>query len=218
MSSLPNSCKVVVIGGGVTGTSCAYHIAKFGWKDVILLERDQLTSGTTWHAAGLVGQLRTNANITQLLGYSVDLYDKLEKETGLGTGWKMNGGLRLACNKERWQEVLRQTTTAHSFGLEMELLTPKEAQDLWPIMNIDDVYGAAFLPTDGQANPTDISQALAKGARNKGAKIFEETRVSKVIINNGVIEGIETSKGKVKCEKIVSVSYTHLKLPPIYSV
>ena len=197
-----DSSKIVVIGGGIVGCSTAYHLADLG-HEVVLIESGKLTSGSTWHAAGLVGQLRTNANITQLLGYSVDLYDKLEKETGLGTGWKMNGGLRLACNKERWQEVLRQTTTAHSFGLEMELLTPKEAQDLWPIMNIDDVYGAAFLPTDGQANPTDISQALAKGARNKGAKIFEETRVSKVIINNGVIEGIETSKGKVKCEKIV---------------
>ena len=181
-----DSSKIVVIGGGIVGCSTAYHLADLG-HEVVLIESGKLTSGSTWHAAGLVGQLRTNANITQLLGYSVDLYDKLEKETGLGTGWKMNGGLRLACNKERWQEVLRQTTTAHSFGLEMELLTPKEAQDLWPIMNIDDVYGAAFLPTDGQANPTDISQALAKGARNKGAKIFEETRVSKVIINLSLI-------------------------------
>ena len=166
-----SNSKIIIVGGGIVGCSTAYHLAHLG-LEVCLIESGKLTSGSTWHAAGLVGQLRTNANITQLLGYSVDLYNRLEKETGLSTGWKMNGGLRLACNKERWQEVLRQTTTAHSFGLQMELLTPKEAQDLWPIMDIEDVHGAAFLPTDGQANPTDISQALAKGAKNKGAQIL----------------------------------------------
>ena len=196
------SSKIVIIGGGIVGCSTAYHLANLG-LEVCLIESGKLTAGSTWHAAGLVGQLRTNANITQLLGYSVDLYDKLEKETGLSTGWKMNGGLRLACNKERWQEVLRQTTTAHSFGLEMELLSPKEAQDLWPIMNIEDVYGAAFLPTDGQANPTDISQALAKGARNKGAKIIEETKALKVVVEDGVIIALETDKGTIQCERIV---------------
>ena len=198
-----NSSKIIIIGGGIVGCSTAYHLAELG-HEVCLIESGKLTSGSTWHAAGLVGQLRTNANITQLLGYSVDLYNRLEEETGLSTGWKMNGGLRLACNKERWQEVLRQTTTAHSFGLEMELLSAKEAKDLWPIMNIDDVYGAAFLPTDGQANPTDISQALAKGARKKGAQIIEETKAIKVILEDGVIKGLETDKGLIKCEKIVS--------------
>ena len=198
-----NNSKIVIIGGGIVGCSTAYHLAELG-LEVCLIESGKLTSGSTWHAAGLVGQLRTNANITQLLGYSVDLYNRLEEETGLSTGWKMNGGLRLACNKERWQEVLRQTTTAHSFGLEMELLSAKEAKDLWPVMNIDDVYGAAFLPTDGQANPTDISQALAKGARNKGAKILEETKAIKVILEDGNIKGLETDKGIIKCEKIVS--------------
>ena len=154
MRELPSTAKAVIIGGGIIGCSTAYHLAKLGWTDAELLERKKLTSGTTFHAAGLVGQLRSNANITQLLGYSVELYKTLEAETGLGTGWKMNGGLRLACNEERWTEVKRQATTAHSFGLEMELLTPKEALDLWPLMNIDDVIGAAFMPTDGQANPS----------------------------------------------------------------
>ena len=194
--------KIVIVGGGIVGCSTAYHLAHLG-LEVCLIESGKLTSGSTWHAAGLVGQLRTNANITQLLGYSVDLYNRIEEETGLSTGWKMNGGLRLACNKERWQEVLRQTTTAHSFGLQMELLSPKEAQELWPIMDIDDVHGAAFLPTDGQANPTDISQALAKGARNKGANIIEETKVLKVILNEGVITGVETDKGIIECEKVI---------------
>ena len=176
MHNLPSSSKTVIIGGGIIGCSTAYHLAKIG-VETVLLERKKLTSGTTFHAAGLVGQLRSNANITQLLGYSVELYNKIEQETGLSTGWKMNGGLRLACTKERWTEVKRQATTAHSFGLEMDLLTPKEALDLWPLMNIDDVIGAAFMPTDGQANPSDITQALAKGARMAGAKIFEDTKV-----------------------------------------
>jgi|TARA_B110000238_G_scaffold131275_1_gene141684 4-methylaminobutanoate oxidase (formaldehyde-forming) len=177
-------------------------LAKIG-VETVLLERKKLTSGTTFHAAGLVGQLRSNANITQLLGYSVELYNKIEQETGLSTGWKMNGGLRLACTKERWTEVKRQATTAHSFGLEMDLLTPKEALDLWPLMNIDDVIGAAFMPTDGQANPSDITQALAKGARMAGAKIFEDTKVLDLEIDNGKIKAVITEHGRIECEKVV---------------
>ena len=163
MSELPSSAKIVIIGGGIVGCSVAYHLGKMGLTDVLLIERGKLTSGSTWHAAGLVGQLRTSANITQMLGYSVALYDRLEAETGLATGWKSNGGLRLACNAERWIEVKRQATTAKSFGLEMHLLTPKEAQDLWPLMQVDDVVGAAFLPTDGQASPSDITHVARQG-------------------------------------------------------
>jgi sarcosine dehydrogenase len=180
MTELPSTAKAVVIGGGIVGCSVAYHLGKLGWTDTVLLERKKLTSGTTFHAAGLVGQLRTSANITQLLGHSVALYRTLEQETGLQTGWKMNGGLRLACNAERWTEVKRQATTAHSFGLEMHLLTPKEAQELWPLMTIDDLVGAAYLPTDGQANPSDITQSLARGARMAGVKIFEDTPVTRI--------------------------------------
>ncbi|UWR79089.1 FAD-dependent oxidoreductase [Phaeobacter inhibens] len=203
MTELPSTAKAVIIGGGIIGCSTAYHLAKLGWTDTVLLERKKLTSGTTFHAAGLVGQLRSNANITQLLGYSVDLYNKIEAETGLGTGWKMNGGLRLACNEERWTEVKRQATTAHSFGLEMELLTPKEAQDLWPLMDISDVIGAAFMPTDGQANPSDITQALAKGARMAGAKIFEDTKVIDIEIEDGRIRAVITEHGRIECEKVI---------------
>ncbi|MCF6432305.1 FAD-dependent oxidoreductase [Leisingera sp. MMG026] len=203
MTELPSTAKAVIIGGGIIGCSTAYHLAKLGWTDTVLLERKKLTSGTTFHAAGLVGQLRSNANITQLLGYSVDLYNKIEQETGLGTGWKMNGGLRLACNEERWTEVKRQATTAHSFGLEMELLTPKEALDLWPLMDISDVIGAAFMPTDGQANPSDITQALAKGARMAGAKIFEDTKVTDIEIKDGKIRAVITEHGRIECEKVI---------------
>jgi len=185
----PTASKVVVIGGGIVGCSTAYHLAKSG-VEVLLLEKHKLTSGSTFHAAGLVGQLRTNANITQLLGYSVQLYQSLEEETGLATGWKMNGGLRLACNKDRWTEVKRQATTAHSFGLDMQLLTPDEAGELWPLMSVDDLVGAAFLPTDGQANPSDITQALAKGARLHGAQIVEDVEVVDLVINKGVIRSV----------------------------
>lgn len=203
MKELPSSAKAVVIGGGIVGCSTAYHLAKLGWTDTVLLERKKLTSGTTFHAAGLVGQLRTSANITQLLGYSVDLYKRLEAETGLGTGWKMNGGLRLACNGERWTEVKRQATTARSFGLEMALLTPKEAQELWPLMTIDDLVGAAFLPTDGQANPSDITQALARGATMAGASIFEDTEVIDLVIDDGRIRAVVTERGRIECERVV---------------
>lgn len=203
MKELPQTAKAVIIGGGIVGCSTAYHLARLGWTDTVLLERKKLTSGTTFHAAGLVGQLRSNANITQLLGYSVDLYKRLEAETGLGTGWKMNGGLRLACTEERWAEVRRQATTARSFGLQMDLLTPKEAQDLWPLMNVDDVIGAAFLPTDGQANPSDITQALARGARMAGATIFEDTEVTDIEIEGGRIRAVITDHGRIECERVV---------------
>ncbi|MFC3694207.1 FAD-dependent oxidoreductase [Chenggangzhangella methanolivorans] len=202
MTELPSSAKVVVVGGGIVGCSTAYHLGKLG-VETLLIERDRLTSGSTWHAAGLVGQLRTSANITQLLGESVRIYKELEAETGLATGWKMNGGLRLACNKDRWTEVKRQATTARSFGLEMQLLTPKEAQDLWPLMSVDDVVGAAFLPTDGQANPSDITQALAKGARMAGVTIREQVSVEGVEIESGRVVAVVTNHGRVACEKLV---------------
>jgi len=203
MSALPGSARIVIVGGGIVGCSVAYHLGRMGITDCILIERGKLSSGSSWHAAGLVGQLRTNANITQLLGYSVALYDKLEAETGLATGWKMNGGLRLACNAERWTEVKRQATTAHSFGLEMHLLSPAEARDLWPPMVVDDVVGAAFLPTDGQANPADIVQALARGARTDGVTIHEDVRVTGIRVENGAVRAVETDRGVIACEKLV---------------
>jgi 4-methylaminobutanoate oxidase (formaldehyde-forming) len=202
MTDLPHSARTIVVGGGIIGCSVAYHLAKRG-HEVLLLERHQLTSGSTWHAAGLVGQLRTNANITRLLGYSVELYGKLEAETGYATGWKRNGGLRLACNPDRWIEVKRQATTARSFGLEMQLLTPAEAQALWPPMNVDDVVGAAFLPSDGQASPSDICQALAKGARMAGAQLREGVAVSGFVIAGGRVRGVVTDRGNIACENVV---------------
>jgi len=204
MASFPTQARAVVIGGGIVGCSTAYHLAGLGWDDVVLLERKKLTSGSTFHAAGLVGQLRTSANITQLLKYSVELYDRLEAETGQATGWKRNGGLRLACNEARMTEIKRQATMARSFGLEMHLLTPKEAGDLWPLMETDDLVGAAFLPTDGQANPSDITQALARGARTHGARIIEDTAVTAIRVENGRVSGVVTDRGAIACEIVVN--------------
>ena len=176
--SLPDEVQIIIIGGGIIGCSVAYHLAKEGAKDVLLLERGQLTCGSTFHAAGLVGQLRSSANITQVLKNSVDLYRKIESETGQATGWKMNGGMRLACTNDRWTELKRQATTAHSFGLDMELLSPQEAKERWPLMESNDIVGAAYLPTDGQINHSDITQALAIGARKTGVNIIEEPKVT----------------------------------------
>ena len=203
MAAFPTQARVVVIGGGIVGCSTAYHLAGLGWTDVVLLEAHKLTGGTTHHAAGLVGQLRSNANITQLLKYSVDLYGRLEQETGLATGWKMNGGLRLACNDARMIEIKRQATTAHSFGLEMHLLTPREARDLWPAMDPADVVGAAFLPTDGQASPGDITLSLAKGARQAGIRVIEDCRVTRIDIAGGRATGVGTSLGDIAADIVV---------------
>lgn len=204
MTSLPTSAGVVIIGGGIVGCSTAYHLARMGVEDVVLLERAKLTSGSTFHAAGLVGQLRSNANVTQLLKYSVELYATLESVTGLATGWKQNGGLRLACNDARIIELKRQATTAHSFGLGMEILSAAQAQDLWPLMDVSDVVGAAFLPTDGQANPSDITQSLAKGARDAGARIVEDCSVTAISVTHGHVSGVVTNLGEIETDIVVN--------------
>ena len=200
---LPAHAQVIVIGGGIIGCSTAYHLARDHKADVILLEQNKLTSGSTWHAAGLVGQLRSSASITQVLKYSVDLYKSLEAETGLQTGWKMTGCLRLATNQDRWTEFKRLATTAQSFGMDMHLLSPAETQKLWPLLEVSDLVGSTFLPTDGQASPSDITQALAKGARMHGAKLFEGVGVEGFDITDGRVTAVRTNHGVVKCDRIV---------------
>ena len=150
---LPRSTKVVVIGGGVAGTSCAYHLAKFGWKDVVLLERDQLTSGTTWHAAGLMGQLGASSTITKLRKYTLDLYQELEKKTELSIGLKQNGAITVATTKERMQELLRQATPAQLSDVEVEVLDHKRLKELYPVIHSEDLVGGVYMPKDGQADP-----------------------------------------------------------------
>lgn len=204
MSKLfPQQCQVVVIGGGIIGCSTAYHLAKNGITDVVVIEKGKLTSGSTWHAAGLIGQLRSDANITQLLRYSVQLYDTLEQETGLATGWRGNGSLRLACNKDRRIEIQRQIATAKSFGLEINILTPSEVADLCPGIYVGDLDCGVFVPGDGTANPADLTQSLAKGARSQGARIFEDTAVTSFRIEDDRIAGVVTEQGAIACESAV---------------
>ncbi len=202
--SLPSHAQIVVIGGGIIGCSTAYHLARDHNADVLLLEQGKLTSGSTWHAAGLVGQLRSSAAITQVLKYSVELYKRLDQETDLSTGWKMTGCLRLACNAARMEEFKRSAKTAKSFGMEMELLSASEAKALWPLLEVNDLVGASFLPTDGQANPSDIAQSLAKGARMNGADLREDIRVIGFEKSGGRITAVETTEGKVTCDSVVN--------------
>ena len=171
--ALPSSTKVVVIGGGVAGCSVAYHLAKFGWKDTILLERDQLTSGTTWHAAGLVGQLGATATITKLRKYSLNLYKELEKKTELSTGLKQNGAITVASSKERLQELLRQATSAQLFDVNVEVLNKQKVKELYSVINDKDILGGVYMPEDGQADPVGVTNVLAKAARIEGVQIFE---------------------------------------------
>ena len=162
----------------------AYHLAKFGWKDTILLERDQLTSGTTWHAAGLVGQLGATATITKLRKYSLNLYKELEKKTELSTGLKQNGAITVASSKERLQELLRQATSAQLFDVNVEVLDKKKIKDLYPVINDQDILGGVYMPEDGQADPVGVTNVLAKAARLEGVKIFEKTPVTKILVKN----------------------------------
>jgi glycine cleavage system aminomethyltransferase T/glycine/D-amino acid oxidase-like deaminating enzyme len=197
MADIPAKARAVVIGGGVSGCSVAYHLAKAGWTDVVLLERRKLTSGTTWHAAGLIGQLRGSANMTRLAKYSADLYRGLEAETGVATGMKQVGSISVALTKERHEELLRQATVARIFDVEVHEISPQEAKAKYPHLNIDGVVGAVALPLDGQCDPANIAMALAKGARMRGAKIFENTLVTKVTTAGGRVTGVdyETAEG-----------------------
>jgi sarcosine dehydrogenase len=203
---MQDSAQVVIIGGGIIGCSTAYHLTKMGWKDVVIVEKGELTSGSTWHAAGLVGQLRSERNITRMLQYSVGLYEKLEAETGLTTGWKKSGCLHLACTPERMYELKKGATTARSFGLEMHMISPKEAFDLCPIISLKGIIGAAFMPTDGQVDPAGITQALAKGARNAGAKIYEHTLVTGFEFDRQRVKAVKTDKGAIQCDILVNCS------------
>ena len=177
MTDLPTRARVVIIGGGVIGCSTAYHLAQLGWTDVVLLEQGTLSCGTTWHAAGLVGLLRASESGTRLVQYSSELYAGLEAETGLSTGYRQCGGLIVARTEGRMVQLRRTAATAAAFDLECEMLTPAQAQELWPVIATDDLLGAIWLPQDGRANPTDLTLALAKGARTRGVRVHERVRV-----------------------------------------
>ncbi|TVS05910.1 MAG: FAD-dependent oxidoreductase [Rhodobacteraceae bacterium] len=195
MVTLPAKARVVIIGGGISGCSVAYHLAKLGWTDIVLLERKQLTSGTTWHAAGLVGQLRASQNMTRLAKYSADLYTRLEAETGLATGFRQCGSITAALTLERKEEILRQASLARAFGVDVNELSPTEVKTLYPHLNIDGVTAGVHLPLDGQADPGNIALALAKGARNNGALIAEHVKVTQVTQQNGRVTGVDWVQG-----------------------
>ncbi len=205
---LPSHARVVVVGGGIAGCSTAYHLAKLGVKDIVLLEQGQLTCGTTWHAAGLVGQTRATRNATRMSRYGIDLYSSLEAETGLATGWKQCGSLNVAKTPERLTLMKRQMARARSFGIDFEFVSPDEAKRIAPILRTDDLAGGVWIPGDGKANPTDLTQSLAKGARMAGARIVEGVKVTGVEQAGGRVTGVRwkqgDDEGTIRCETVVN--------------
>jgi glycine cleavage system T protein len=201
-ADLPSQASVVVIGGGVMGCSTLYHIAKRGVGDAILLERNQLTSGTTWHSAAQVRALRSSRNLTNLIKYSVSLYSDLERETGQATGWIKKGSLSIATNQDRLTHIRRQEALAHAFDVAAHSISPGEALERWPLMNADDVIGAVWSPDDGRVSPSDLCAALAKGARAAGARIFEDTAVLGILTEGGRVRGVETASGTIRCDAV----------------
>ena len=201
---LPSHARVVIVGGGIIGTSVAYHLTKLGWRDVVLLEQGSVSGGTTWHAAGLVGQLRASSNLTRLIRYSADLYGRLEAETGQATGWKRCGSLSVARTAERMVQLERNAALARSYGIEAEVISAKRAGERYPLMRTDDLVGAVWIPGDGKANPADITQALARGARAGGVAIHEGVRVTGVRLERGGVAGVETSQGSIATENLVN--------------
>lgn len=200
----PSSAQVVIVGGGVIGCSVAYHLTKLGIKDVVLLERKTLTCGTTWHAAGLVPTLRANYNMSMLAKYSAGLYENLEAETGQATGYVRNGAITIATNKERLSEIKRGASMAKVAGFPCDVITPDQIKEKWPLLNVDDVVGGIYLPYDGMASPVDVTNALAKGARQGGAQIFENTKVLDMMVKDGKAAGVVTEKGDIQAEYVVN--------------
>ncbi len=204
MTHVPSRARVVIIGGGIVGASVAYHLTKLGFTDLVLVEQGQLSSGTTWHAAGLVGQLRATEGGTRLVQYSAKLYQELEADTGLGTGYKECGGVTVARTPERMVQLLRTAAAAEAYNLECEIISTDRAKELFPVLETSDLVGAIWLPFDGTANPTDVTQSLAKGARMRGAKIFERTRVIGIDSKDGVVTGVRTDSGDIEAEIVVN--------------
>jgi glycine cleavage system aminomethyltransferase T/glycine/D-amino acid oxidase-like deaminating enzyme len=201
---LPARARVVIIGGGVGGTSIAYHLAQLGERDVVLVDRDELTSGSTFHSAGLVGQLRGSVSLTRMMMYSVELYRRLAAETETDPGWVQCGGIRLACTREREEELDRQVAWARTFGLPLERISPEEARELFPPMVTDGVRAASYLPTDGYLDPSQLTYALAAGARAGGARIFTHTRVNAIDVREGRVRGVSTEWGEIEAEVVVN--------------
>jgi 4-methylaminobutanoate oxidase (formaldehyde-forming) len=202
--TLPSHARTIIVGGGIAGCSTAYHLARLGHTDVLLLEQGRLTCGTTWHAAGLVGQMRPNRTMTLMSRYGIELYATLEAQTGLATGWKQCGSVNVAATPERWQVLQKQAALARSFGVEVHRLSPQEVGERVPVLRTDDLHGGLWFPGDGKANPTDLTMSLAKGARQQGATLLEGIEVTGVIVERGRVAGVRTAQGEVRCETLVN--------------
>ncbi len=200
---LPDRAQVVVVGGGIIGCSIAYHLTRRGVTDVLLLEQGQLTGGTTWHAAGLVSQLKSSHSLTKLATYSARLFEELEDETGQATGYTVTGSISVASDPERWEEIMRGLSMARTVGVDMWEMDLAEAKERWPLLNTDDLVGAAWIPRDGQTSPVDTTMALAKGAKDRGARIVEGVAVEKLRVENGRVAGVDTERGYVEAETVV---------------
>ena len=195
MADLPDRAQVVIVGGGIVGCSIAYHLTRRGVSDVLLIEQGQLTSGTTWHAAGLVSQLKSNHSLTRLAAYSAQLFEELEAETGQATGYRAPGSISVAADEERWEELLRGMSMARTVGVDIREIELDEALELCPLLTIDDLVGALFIPHDGVTSPVDTTMALAKGARARGARIVQGTAVTGVVVEGGRAVGVDTEAG-----------------------
>jgi glycine cleavage system aminomethyltransferase T/glycine/D-amino acid oxidase-like deaminating enzyme len=204
--AVPEQARVVIIGGGVGGAAIAYHLTLLGWTDVVLLDRSELTSGSTFHSAGLVGQLRSSPTLTRMMVDSVGTYRQLAAETGVDPGWREVGSLRLACSPERMEELRRQAGWAKTYGLPMDLVSAEQAQGRFPLLVTDGVLGAAWLPTDGYLDPSGLTQALAAGARGRGASILPRTRATGIKVDRGRVTGVETERGRIACEVVVNAA------------
>src|SRR5947209_7847347 len=206
---MPERARAVVVGGGAIGCSTLYRLAKLGWTDSVLLEQYQLTHGSTWHSAGLVGQLRSSISLTRMMQYSVGLYAELEELTGNDPGWNQLGGLRLASSEPRLEEIRRQAAWAKTFGLPMEIVSAADAQELFPPMSTDGVRAAAFIPDDGYLDPSQLTFSLADAARRLGARIEVRTRVTGIETEQGRVTAVETDQGRIECEVVVAAAGTY---------
>ena len=203
---LPDAARCVIVGGGVGGASIAYHLARLGWEDVVVVEQHDLTEGTTWHSAGFVGQLRSTITETRMIMYSSGLYRELRDVTARDPGWREVGGLRIATTPERVEELQRQASAADTYGLALELLSPTETRDRLPLLAVDDVLGAAWLPGDGYLDPALLALALAEGARGHGVRFCTHTRVTGIAADGGRVTAVETDRGTIRAEVVVDAA------------